>query len=311
LAVFNFWGLGLENYTKRALLFEEQLQLLRARGLVIDDQETALNALQSISYFRLSAYWYPFREVNLSGEKMSQFVAGTSFYEVLALYEFDRRLRLVVMDAIERVEVAIRTQVTYCLAHEHGPFAHVDPSIFHRGFDHVDLIAKLEKETRNSSDQFIAHYKNKYLGFPTIPIWMLTEVMSLGALSRLYRGLRRNADKQAISTRFDIHQRRLGDWLHVLTYVRNVCAHHGRLWNRQLAIRAEKTKDLDWLPPKTPRRDRIFYVLLILRGLMRTTKNGGDWVNEVENLVRPFVADRRHRLSMGFPENWTTHPLWR
>jgi abortive infection bacteriophage resistance protein len=138
---------------------------------------------------------------------------------------------------------------------------------------------------------------------------MLTEVMSLGSLSRLVRGLKSD-DKRAVAVRFQLHPKRLENWMHVLTYVRNVCAHHSRLWNRELAIRPDLKGDRAWLPPVTPRNDRVFYVLLMLRHLLRCCGNGDDWAKASEALLLPVTSNPRWRNAMGFPEDWTNHPRW-
>ncbi len=134
----------------------------------------------------------------------------------MKLYEFDRRLRLLVMDAIERIEVYTRTLFIYQIGHKYGTFGHTDAANFHPKFDHAPWLAKLEEEIARSKDVFITHYKNKYAGFPTLPIWMVTEVMSLGSLSVGYRGLKHD-DKKVISNRFARTHRCLAGWLHTLT----------------------------------------------------------------------------------------------
>ena len=303
-------------YGKPALTFEAQLEHLKSRGLHVADEASALQQLASISYYRLSGYWYPFRERTAEGVVTNQFRAGTHFNQIMDLYEFDRQLRSLVMDAIERVEVAARTRLTYEIGHRYGPFGHTAPTNFHPKFDHPKWLAKLEDETSRSSDEFIRHYKARYDGFPRIPVWMLTEVMSFGALSFFYKGLKNDQkagveDKKAVSDYFGLHHKRLGDWLHTLTYVRNVCAHHSRLWNRELAIRPDKVKDKNWLPPVTPRNDRLFYVLLILRYLLKASGNGEDWATEVSKLLKPFAQIPSYRLAMGIPEDWSNHPLWK
>lgn len=305
-----------EQYTKPALTFEQQLEHLKSRGLVVGNECEALLALSSVSYYRLSAYWYLFRERNNDGRVENTFLAGASFEQALDLYEFDRKLRSLVLDALERVEIAVRTQITYHMGHTYGAFAHTNPANFHPEFNHSSWLQKLEDESKRSSDQFINHYKNKYTGFPRIPVWMLTEVISFGALSFFYNGLRNDRnegieDKKAISSYFNLHHKRLGDWLHILTYVRNVCAHHSRLWNRELAIKPDKVKQADWLPPTTPRNDRIFYVLLMLRYLLRQSGNGDDWASDVTTLLEPIASNDSYRKSMGMPENWKEHPLWK
>ncbi|KXJ47346.1 MULTISPECIES: Abi family protein [Gammaproteobacteria] len=299
-----------EQYKKPALTFEQQLSHLQNRGLVINDQADALLKLSAISYYRLSGYWFPFRLRDKNGQPENHFIAGTGFDQVLELYEFDRHLRALVMDAIERVEVAVRTRITYHMGHTYGAFGHTVAANFHPKFDHFNWLKKLEMEASRSSDQFVRHYKERYNGFPTLPVWMLTEVMSFGALSFFYKGLK-NPDKRAVAAYFNLHPKRLGDWLHTLTYVRNVCAHHSRLWNRELAIRPDKAKEPEWQPPVTPRNDRPFYILLMLRYLLRQSGNGDEWAVQIDRLLTPITQTNTYRLAMGIPEDWKDHPLWK
>lgn len=304
-----------EQYDKQALSFEQQLEHISQRGLIVTNKGEALATLSSISYYRLSAYWYPFRIIDEQGKRSNEFVAGTRFEDVVELYNFDRKLRLLVMDAIERIEIAVRTRITYHMGYSYGAFAHTDPKNFHPAFEHSQWLAKLEAETTRSSDEFIRHFRDKYRGFPAIPVWMVTEVMTLGALSFFYKGLRNDRkigveDKKSIATHFDVHHKRLGNWLHTLTYIRNVCAHHSRLWNRELAIRPDASKAPNWRAPITPRNDRIFYVLLMMRHLLHATGNNADWQQEITNLLSP-IADKPHfRRAMGMPESWKEHRLW-
>lgn len=298
-----------EPYRKPALTFDQQIARLQAVGMTIDQPAEAARALAAISYYRLSAYWYPFRDRDAAGNVLGDIAPGTRFSQVLALYEFDRKLRLLVMDAIERVEVALRTTVTYHLGHRYGAFGHEVAGNFHPQFEHADWLAKLHEETSRAKDAFIVHFQQRYTGFPSLPIWMVTEVMSLGALSRLYRGMT-NDDKRSVANVFHVHHKRLADWMHVLTYIRNVCAHHSRLWNRELAIRPDTSRDPQWSPPVTPRTDRIFYVLLMLRHLLRERGEVNGWKSDVEALILTVAAEPRWRTAMGLPENWTAHPVW-
>lgn len=297
-------------YAKPPLIFDDQLDQLAARGLVIDDRDQARQKLATISYYRLSGYWYPFRSRDAYGVATDSFMPGSRFADVLTLYEFDRRLRLAVMDAIERVEIAIRTQVTYHLAHAYGTFAHTGPAHFKPGFRHGEWLEGIEKEANRSKEAFIKHYQATYQGFPRLPIWMATEVMSLGALSVLYSQMR-NPDRKAVSGHFNIHHMRFGNNLHTLSHVRNICAHHGRLWNRELAIKPHQSNDPRWKPPWTPRHDRVFYVLLILRQLLAEMGTGGPWQQQCSILIRPIADHDPWRKSMGLPERWEEHPLWR
>ena len=303
-------------YTKPAISFADQIIRLEQKGLNFTNKAQAEIQLASISYYRLSGYWYPFRVRDEHNNISNLFEVDTDFNQVIFLYEWDRQLRSLILDAIERIEIAVRTQFTYHVGHTYGAFGHTKAQNFHPKFKHQDWLNKLENEVLRSSDDFIRHYKSKYTGFPTVPIWMLTEVMSLGALSFGYGGLindQKNGieDKKAIAQHFNLHHKKLGDWLHTLTYVRNICAHHSRLWNRSLAIRPDKTKDPKWLAPITPRNDRIFYILLMLRHLLRAIGNGNDWSRNINQLLEPLAHSRRWRASMGIPENWREHPIWK
>jgi abortive infection bacteriophage resistance protein len=297
------------SFAKQALSYADQIALLEHRGMVVADHQAAEATLSRVNFYRLSAYWYPFRMPAGTGSTPSTLAPGTTFESVLALYDFDRKLRLLVLDALERVEVAMRTAVTYHLGMTYGAFGHENQSNFHHGFDHATWLAHLHTETYRSSDAFVSHYQQKYLGFPSMPIWMMTEVISLGSLSRMFKGMS-NTDKQTIAAPLNIQQKRLQDWLHVLTYVRNVCAHHSRLWNRTLAIRPSAMSEPEWNNPLLPRLDRIFCILLILRYMMRQTGNGTTWRDQCNALLQPIAANTVWRNAMGMSLGWQTHPFW-
>jgi len=297
-------------YDKPALTFEAQLAHLERHGLTINDRGRTLAIFSHVSYYRLSAYWYPFRVRDEQNQVTNHFEDGTDLQDALTLYEFDRKLRLLVMDAIERIEVSIRTRLTYVLAHAFGAFGHTNARNFHPQFKHTTWLNRLDDEVQRSSEEFIRHFQQSYQGFPRIPIWMTTEIISFGALSRLYKGLK-HEHKRKVADAYSLHHRTLMDWMHVLTYIRNVCAHHNRLWNRELAIRPRlRGLPEKWQPPHTPRNDRIFIILLILNHLLKAGDNGDDWRDAVFNLIEPVTASPRWATAMGFPEQWKEHSLW-
>ncbi|MEO5339164.1 MAG: Abi family protein [Magnetococcus sp. MYC-9] len=296
-------------YTKPPLTFDQQLAQLVVRGLVVDDREQILRVLESTSYYRLSAYWYPFCVRDQDDNVTDLLMPGTKSSAIVTLYEFDRRLRLAIMDATERVEIAVRTRLTYQLAHAHGAFGHLQKTNFHTEFKHTEWLASVREEAGRSKEEFIRHHQETYDGFPDLPIWKATEIMSLGSISILFRGLK-HEDKKPVAHWFKLHHKRLADWLHVLTYIRNVCAHHGRLWNRELAIRPSCPNSKDWCPPVTPRTDRVFIILLMLRQLLAVTSPAGEWQQRCNRLLEPMASNPRWRESMGLPEKWREHPLW-
>src|SRR5690606_4372102 len=167
----------MSNFHKPAHSVEEQIATLQARGLVIDDQARARHYLNNISYFRLSAYTRPFYQ---PGVQEHRFLAGAHFDDALSLYVFDRELRLLLLDAIERIEVALRAQLTNTLAEHHGPHGYLDSSIFDDRYNHAWLLDKLKEEANASSPEtFVTHYRSKYIGAPKQPpVWMAVELLT-------------------------------------------------------------------------------------------------------------------------------------
>jgi abortive infection bacteriophage resistance protein len=217
-------------YTKIALTFADQVRLLESRNLIVADRAAAEEALSHISYYRLSAYFRPFRIKN------SEEFDGASFADVMALYRFDKELRSLIDDALETIEIHFRTRLTYHLALAGGAFAHTNPAFFMPMFDHTGCLAKIQELEGPASDKFVSHFRTKYHEEQHLPVWMATELMSFGTISHVYGALTLNL-KNAIVDGFDIHYSILTNWMHTLSYIRNICAHHGRLWNRELAIR--------------------------------------------------------------------------
>lgn len=289
-------------YAKPALTFEQQMTLLQQRGVIIDDRAKAITTLGRISYYRLSAYFYPFRD----GDEA--FRPGTRFDSAVELYEFDRRLRLVVLDAIERIEVLARTRITYELAHACDPFAHATALTFDTQFDHSEWYQGFLEELRRAREDFVAHYRAKYDGFPRVPIWMASELMSFGTLSRMFEGMRRD-HQAAVAGAFGVHWRVAGSWLHALSYVRNLCAHHGRLWNRELAIKPRLPSG----PPEwsAVNGHRVFGTLCILRHLTRPCHGGEAWATSARALLREMDGKPQLQRAMGMPVGWATHSFWR
>jgi abortive infection bacteriophage resistance protein len=216
------------NFSKPAKTFQEQVQLLQSRGMIIDNEQEAIFYLQHLNYYRLTAYWLPF-EID---HTTHLFKPNTTFSDVLKVYVFDRELRLLLLDGIERIEVSVRSQWAYYLGMRHGSHAHLDPTLFDERYNSDNLVSKLTDEVRRSKEDFIQHFLTNYM--ETLPpIWAVCEVMSLGLLSQWYRSFKPSKTKREISRVYDLNADVLSSWLWRLSVVRNFCAHHSRLWNRQ------------------------------------------------------------------------------
>jgi abortive infection bacteriophage resistance protein len=300
-------------YTKPALTIAQQVALLRTRGMVISDTATAEHYLTQINYYRLCAYWLPFE----SDHATHTFKQGTSFEQVLDLYIFDRELRLLVLDAIERVEIAIRTQLSYQLGHRYGTHPHLDAKLFKpanpatpgKGWDHTVNSNQLQKDARDSKETFIKHLLVTYTE-PLPPIWATVEIMTLGQLSKWYANLQSGADRNLVAHQYDCDEINLTSFLHHLSTVRNLCAHHSRLWNREFIFTFKLPRQrpqtlLSSLNPTETRR--IYNTLTMLLYLMNRIAPGHHWRQRLLELITRHHIDPTR---MGFPADWNTRAIW-
>lgn len=235
---------------KQWLTPKSQLMLLQERGLIVSDERRALHYLQTLSYYRLSGYFYPFRELK-DGVRDNIFIKNSRFDDVLSLYLFDKGLRLLAFDALERIEMAIRTDIAHTLGGRH-PNAHeipehLDFEFTQRFYDkkysqksaHQKWLDKYDGLVARSKRQdFIAHHLDKY---GKLPIWVACEILDFGALSHLYSGMKPK-DRQKIATKYHTNERLFVQWLRSLNFIRNVVAHHGRLWNLNIVERSDLHK---------------------------------------------------------------------
>ncbi len=300
-------------FAKPALSIPEQLGKLQGRGLAIADRPWVEHHLRYIGYYRLSAYALTFQDCSQPGKP---FRVGTTFDDLIGLYRLDRELRLLVLDAIERVEVALRSVLNNEMSLRHGPHWFMDPQHFALTFDHARFIADIEGEMRIQTpggqpaqmhqEVFINHYYTKY-GDPYLPpSWMVMETLSLSSLSRLYANLASGSERVAIAAHFGTDEYVLRNWFHVLSHVRNLCAHHSRLWNRQLVIKFRKVAHRHQSFLATS--DRFYAVAVVLYDLLQHVVAGTQWHLHLRELLsrHPAVS----LAAMGFPANWQQERFW-
>src|SRR5690625_28491 len=292
-------------YQKPSLAPEEQIARLRSRGMRFPDEKTAQFYLQHINYCRLRAYWLSF-EVD---PQTHLFRDGTEFDEVLNRYIFDRELRLLFLDAIERVEVSIRAQWTYHFSRAAGPhgYLHAEIKTDRNKARRLKNIERLKTEVKQSSEAFITHFKASY-SEELPPIWAVSEIMSLGSLSRWFRNFTPPHIKRNISRSYDLHSDVLDSWLQHLTHVRNLCAHHSRVWNRELTITPMTPQSmpvqLDGEFQKESRK--IYNTILILLYFMDKIAPQHSWRDRLISLIRTHHIPTR---SMGFSTDWDTRTI--
>lgn len=291
-------------FSKPATTHAQQVALLQQRGMVIDDTAAAEFYLLHLNYYRLGAYWLPFE----ADHATHHFRPGTRFDEVLNLYVFDRELRLLVLDAIERVEVSVRSQWAYQLAHRHGPHAHLDVALAFKPHLWHGNLSKLSEEVSRSVEAFIKHLQSTYEeALP--PVWAVCEVMSLGLLSRWYNNLKPMPTRRAIAAAYGVDEKVLESWLRHLSLVRNTCAHHSRLWNREFTITPllPRSKPVGLSAQCQVGSRKLYNALVILLHCMDVIAPQHHWRTRLKTLIAshdvPVVA-------MDFPIHWQQLPIW-
>ena len=226
-------------YTKRPLTVDEQIDRLEQRGLNFSDKKQARNYLQNISYYRLRAYTYPFQDYDPYADH--EFLEDDiDFNDIIDLYVFDRRLRNLVFNELEKIEVAIRTQLSLVYSNKsQDPFWYLDKSWFSCASqeEFSCLIDNVTDDVNRSNEDFIKHYKAKYDTPEMPPTWMSLEVVSFGTLSQMYKMLDKSPEKKQIALAFGVgNEDVFANWLHAFSNLRNCCAHHSRIWNRRFVV---------------------------------------------------------------------------
>ncbi len=325
-------------YAKQWLSVEDQINKLASRGVRVPDVGKASQILCAVGYYRLTGYLYPFREsktyLDDAGRQrvqiLNEYRYGTSIEDAAALIDFDRRLRMLILDGIERIEVSLRMQIGYVLGRR-SAFAHLDPATFVKAFTdpqcvlddgpslskHEQWIARMQARQNASDEAFVAHFRDKYDG--RMPIWAATEIMELGHLSRLYGGLV-NSIGTEIAMAYGVPSKRLmSSWIASLNYVRNVAAHHARIFNRKLVTTPKRPSKgqihlLDHLKDEVSSKQvfGLYNALAVMAYLLRAIDSDSDWAARLVGLIESFPGSQHlTKASIGVPDGWTDLELWR
>ncbi len=298
-------------YEKKPLSFEQQADQLIQRGMQ-GEREIIIKRLRDVNYYRLSAYWYPFRN---EGCEQDSLLPDTQFDVIWDRYVFDRQLRLLVMDAIERVEISIRTRMTNLIALKaNDAFVHLGRNGFPQSVDVVEqgrFVETIRRNATRSKEAFVEHFKEKYGDtHGDLPLWMAVEVMTFGNMLTLFKMLDMHSQRE-IAEVYGLPAKVLNSWLLTLNYVRNLCAHHSRLWNQEFSIRPvlpAKKSHPEWHDPQISNH-RVFATLTLLYYLLRRVAPQSGWATRLDKLL-----DKHPEIpleNMGFVKNWKNHPLWK
>lgn len=299
---------------------DDQIEIIRSRGMAVEDDAKATQLLKYVGYYRLSGYWYPFRQVDPeTGKILDTFVESSRFSDVVDLYLFDRKLRILALDAIERIELAIQVEIAHRLG-ARDPFAHENPNELHGKFsikrprdgeaDHEKWLEDFRKNVNRSKRKpFVAHNIDKY---GKLPIWAAVEVFDFGILSKLYAGLQFK-DKIAIESQFGlVDGKHLQTWLRSLNFIRNTAAHHSRLWNCNILERASVPhvkRQLSKLKDSRP-----FLCFCIMQSILKVICPDSDWGQRFVDLLAEFPNVENEAIKiddMGVVDGWEEWNIWR
>ena len=293
-------------YKKPALSYADQLSKLKQRGLVVQNEAAFLDLLEKKSYFRLSGYWYP-----LLQDKVNHvFKPGASFEDAYDIYLFDRNLRQLVVQELEKIEIAIRAKMIYVFSHQFGPYWYTDSALFKNNHKHSSTLLKISEEYQRSDAQFIKAFQKKYSN--SLPPSLTDfEIISFGSISRLFAQVKSGKSKREVAEYFGLDDKTLVSWLHGLVYVRNVCAHHSRLWNRIMRIQPSipLTPKNQWLSNRNVQNNKAYYILSMILYLLTSIDEANSMVKDFRSLLVKY--ENIDPAAMGFPQNWETELLWK
>ena len=298
-------------YSKTAISIDDQIKRLKSRGLIIPNEAKAKQVLENISYYRLAGYWWP-----MQSDKVSHtFKPNSNFDNILAIYNFDRELRLLLFDIIEKIEIGFRTKLIYNLSHEVSPWWFENGNLFKNLVEHTETLLLIDRELRQTKEVFIKeHYKKYHTDSRRPPAWKTLEVVSFGALSKLYGNLKPIVKSKDIvaADLGTVNHTYLPSWLQSMTQIRNICAHHGRLWNKNLPGRPKllSKPPNKWIHdvPNPSEHSMLYIHLCCMRYLLNVIHPQNDFTNRIINLLNQYPnIDPK---ALGLKQNWDNEPLW-
>jgi abortive infection bacteriophage resistance protein len=285
----------------------ELVNLLQSRGLQISDTQRAAQYLEIIGYYRLSAYMYPLLQMPKTDHR---YKAGTSFSQVMMLYRFDKKLRVLIFNEIEKIEIAVRSGIVDCGCDITGnPFWMTDQNCFKDATKFKHTVGLIESEINHSREEFILHFRQKYSEkYP--PAWILAEVLPFGVVTSLYGNIKNMRLKKKVAHRFGLQVYPFDSWLTIVTLTRNACCHHARVWNKRNTIlpMLPNRPAYPWIVlPTDPLR--TYFDLCIIKYFINIISPANDMTVKLKTLLSNFP--NVDPTAMGFPHGWEEEPLWR
>ncbi len=287
-----------KEFMKPITTYEQRIDVLIRRGLTFDDKDRLLHYLKHIGYYRLSGYFKYFQD------ESNEFRDETDFETVLKTYVFDRKLRMLLLDALERIEVSFKAQICDQMCFETlNDRWYQDSSNFAQDRDHNAfsfVTKKINSAVGNSKEAWVKKASKDGCDLTTLPSWMICNILTFGQISFIFSRLANNNQKK-IAKQYSLNGRVLRSWMQSLTTVRNICAHHNRLWNKSIDTPFFMPKILEeyHLEP-----NKLFSVLVVTAMLMEKISPRTKWPVALKSLLVEYSSVSREE--MGFPVNWET-----
>ena len=294
-------------YTKQPLSLLQQIETLRKRGLIIDDDHEAMIVLDRTSYFRLADYWRP-----MEADKNSHiFKPNCHFSDIVAIYRFDTELKQVIFNTILQIEVAMRSKMIRFFSTNHDSFWFANEDLSEDAACFQSNIAHIRREIQRSQEEFITEHFAKYDKPEFPPVWKTLEVLTLGTLSKLYTNFSDHAAKSLLAKDFGLPQHLiLGSWLASITVLRNKCAHHARVWNRRYPVMPElpRKTTLPWITNYNIHPYKLYPQLCCIAYWINSIEPQNTFTQDIKALLEKYTIV--NPTAMGFPAGWHNEPLW-
>jgi len=276
--------------------------------MLIANEQKAINYLTNIGYFRLSAYCYPLLENPKSNHI---YKPNATFDLVMNMYRFDRKLRILLFNEIEKIEVAIRSAMNNLISSElNDIFWVTNPTNFKDLATFGKTTNFIQSEINKSKEEFITHFQNKYTN-PYPPVWMISEIVSLGILCTIFNNLKYRSAQKKVANYFGLSVPVFSSWIVLLTNLRNICGHHSRTWNREIPLIPAQLKNpiFPWFDETSTDSRRIYYRICIIKYLLTTVSPNNTFTQKLKTLFATYPTINTR--AMGFPTNWQNEPLWK
>ncbi|MFZ4631677.1 MAG: Abi family protein [Patescibacteria group bacterium] len=280
-------------YDKKPLTLDEQVGLLKTRGLIIESEEEIIYYLTNLSYYHLSIYFKYF-------QKDDKFYEGITFGDILRIYIFDNKLRFLLSEVLERIEKSFKCRMVYSLCvEEDDSHWHLNQKFFDSEDNYLGIINIITENIDKSRELSILHYKETYCDPVLPPIWTTLEILSFGQCCHIYNSLKKEY-RNKISRSFGEDEKFINNWMLCSSLLRNHCAHYSRLWNRTLTYTPKMNHD-SYKKYFNNGNKRIYNYLVVLQILLNEINPTSSWLDKLKELINEYKINVKQ---MGFPEDW-------